>query len=70
MLTSHTYEIVPTISCPDAQLPANLLILRVGAPNLLAFIVCAWGIVGAATGMPLRKQDCMEIFDAVAQVCM
>ena len=39
---------------PEAQLPANLLILRIGAPNLLAFIVCAWGIVGAATGMPLR----------------
>ena len=39
---------------PEVQLPANLLILRVGAPNLLAFIVCAWGIVGAATGMFLR----------------
>ena len=38
-----------------AQVPANLLILRFGAPTLLAFIVCAWGIVGAATGMSLRS---------------
>ena len=37
-------------SCSWAQLPANILILYIGAPNLLAIIICAWGTVGAATG--------------------
>lgn len=50
----HAHLVKRLVTWPGAQLPANLLILRIGAPNLLAFIVCAWGIVGAATGMPLR----------------
>ncbi|KAK9832829.1 hypothetical protein WJX81_005015 [Elliptochloris bilobata] len=32
------------------MLPANLLILKIGAPNLLALIIVCWGTAGAATG--------------------
>ncbi len=54
---------MPKLACP-AQLPANLVILYVGAPNLLAVIICLWGTVGAATGAPLDmpafKTQCMK----------
>ena len=31
------------------MLPSNLFILWLGAPNWLAIIIVAWGVVGAAT---------------------
>lgn len=31
------------------MLPSNLFILWLGAPNWLAIIIVAWGVIGAAT---------------------
>lgn len=61
-------------SCSWAQLPANILILYIGAPSLLAIIICAWGTVGAATGtfwhlMAICEQR-LGVFQAICTGCV